>query len=258
MAAEGTIPRAMLIIRALAGSEGDLSIQELAESLGLPTSTVHRILQMLRAEGMAEHDLSSRRYRPGPELLRVAAMLGARHTLDEGSLVHLQEIVAASNENAQFGVLLRADLSMMFTQQVQSSHSLRFNAQLFEPKSLLWGCSGRVIAAYLSEDEIRAIVAEAGHSPVTGAAPPALADFERTLAGIRERGWDTTRGEKLAESVGFAAPVFSAKGIVGSISMTIPAHRFDEGSRDEFVRLVTTAATAFGHELGAPSPAVAG
>lgn len=66
------IARAAQILRALEGQPRGLSLAQLADVVGLPRSTVHRIVSALIAEGFLASASPSGRVRIGPEFARLA------------------------------------------------------------------------------------------------------------------------------------------------------------------------------------------
>lgn len=65
-----TVRRALALLRLVAsGQETGVRLTDLAEMSGLSRPTVHRLLQVLLAEGAVERGAGSRSYRIGPEML---------------------------------------------------------------------------------------------------------------------------------------------------------------------------------------------
>ncbi|RTL63926.1 MAG: IclR family transcriptional regulator [Pseudonocardiaceae bacterium] len=246
----GTVARAIEIIRTVADSPRPLSLTELSTTLGLPTSTVHRLTRLLEPQGMVRYDAETRLYHPGEELLRLGFLLSSRWSVEELARPTLQRVVAACDETCQLSRYLPEQRSMMFVEQVRCSHPLAFTLPLFQPQPLLWGSSGRVIMAHLPPAEVEAVLAAAEASPVAGFAPPSAEKLNEDLDRIRERGWDRTDGEKLAHAVGFAAPVFDAHGIHGSVATPVPTARYSAEDHDRFVELIVNAGRELSRLLG--------
>ena len=107
-------------------------------------------------------------------------------------------------------------------------------------------------------DRSSAVLGEPAPSPNPGAIQRALgllkllaeAAFRALLAGIRERGWILTRGEKLPGAVGTSAPVFGAAGVIGSLTVTIPEVRFQPSMEPRIQRLVVESAARISAVLG--------
>lgn len=249
----GPVARALHLLQALAEADEPQSATELATAVGLPTSTAHRLLQMLRDHAMVELDPVGRRYRPGLEYYRLGALVVAKQPVVETARPFMTALVENANESCLLGLYLPQSHKMMFAEQIESTHALRFAIPMQVPVELIWGCSGRVIVAHLGEQEVAAALEHAGRSPVLGTPPPKRKQLERTLAAIRERGWDFTRGEKISDSVGLAAPVFTARGVIGSLSLTIPAVRFAEEQQETLAALLVRQAAQLSTALGAAS-----
>jgi DNA-binding IclR family transcriptional regulator len=247
----GTVARALRMLQELAEANDGVTVAKLGTQMGLPSSTVHRLLQLLRTEGFAESDSASRAYRAGPELHRIAALLVGRRTLATIARPVMERTAAACEETCLLGMYLPYARKMMFAEQVASTHALRFEIALNVQLPVMWGSSGRVMLAYLPEDEVRAILSEEEPSPVTGERIRDHDAYIDTLRQIRSRGYDLTRGEKLADSIGIAAPVFDdANAAVASLTVTLPTVRYRPVQRRELTTLVVEAAAELSAMLG--------
>ena len=247
----GTIERVVQILRSFAESEGDLTVSGLARELGLPRSTVHRFLQILREQGMVEWEPGRRRYRAGLEFYRLGALIVDKVAVGDIARPVMQEVVAACDESCLLALYLPADGKMMFAEKVDPAQSLRYRLPMNRPAPLEWGASGRSILAFLPPAEIEQILANADSSPATGK-PPSRETLLRELEQIRARGYDLTRGQKIPGAVGLGVPVFEPGGrVTGSLCLTIPEVRFEEDMEEELSKLLVSYARALSSALGA-------
>jgi DNA-binding IclR family transcriptional regulator len=85
----------------------------------------------------------------------------------------------------------------------------------------MWGAAGRVILAHLPVGVVEIVRRTAPPCPVTGKAAPGRASLNRMLDRIRERGYDSSRGEIITRDiVAVAAPLFGAEQrILGNLSV---------------------------------------
>lgn len=75
--ATGGVPRAFLVIRALAELQADGGrVTQIARNVGLTQATTHRLLQSLVAEGMVEQDERSKLYRLSIDFFALASKAG--------------------------------------------------------------------------------------------------------------------------------------------------------------------------------------
>src|SRR5579862_1977113 len=77
----GPIQRALGLLKLLAEADEPLAVREVAAALDLPPSTSHRLLHHFVSAGFVVEDPGSKRYKIGPELHRVAALIQSRSNL---------------------------------------------------------------------------------------------------------------------------------------------------------------------------------
>ncbi len=251
--ATGTVARTVALLRVIAESEEPLSVTTIAGRLGLPTSTTHRLLQLLRKEDLVEGDPQTRLYGTGSEFVRLGFLIRERSSLVNVTQRHLQAIADATGETAQMVIPLWSTPAMTVVSEVQSSHALRFAARLYEVGSLVWGCSGRCLLAYASDDIVKKALSIALPAPGDDRPPPSLADLQAELSAIRARGWAESLGEKLPHAHGFAVPVFSGASVVCGIGIVAPVTRYDRSKHDFYVDLLLEQAAKVTATLGSGS-----
>jgi DNA-binding IclR family transcriptional regulator len=223
----GTVARAVAVLRAVAESGDGTQIKRISAELGLPASTVHRLLDLLMREGMVERDEEAPTYRTGREFLRLSSVVASRHPLQAIAAPLLEQAVAALNETAYLCLYLPREHRLTFAAHVESTHPLGYRVRSHEPQTLLTGASGRSILAFLPPDEVGAVFAREGLAGPVDAAPD--------LAAIRARGYALSLGQRIAGAVGIFAPVFGPGGrVTGSLGFTIPEQRFDPAREAEF------------------------
>ena len=246
----GPIQRAVDLLKLLAESEDPVAVRDVANALRLPPSTSHRLLRQFVNAGFAVADPASKRYRVGPELHRLAALIHAKSHLAKTVQPFLDELTRACDEASIFAVFDPATATVSFIAKADSSQALSYRINLNTPVSAYWGSSSQVIVAYLPEPELQRVLAAAHPSPVGNQAPLPEARYRAELAAIRNRGFTMTKGQKLPGAVGTAAPVFGAAGVVGSVTVTIPEVRFQASMEPKIQRLVMRSADQISDVLG--------
>jgi DNA-binding IclR family transcriptional regulator len=181
----------------------------------------------------------------------MSALISQRMQLSEVAQPYLRAVTQASGETCLLGVYLPQQRQMMFAATEAGGHPLQYVVRLHEQLSVYWGASGQTIMAWLPEAEVRQICAEAGASPTSGTAPFSFDEMAERLAWIRERGYGFTKGEKLLDAVGIAAPVFGAGGrVIGDLCITLPRTRFADHLEEELSRVLIGQAAQLSHALG--------
>ncbi|KPF89819.1 hypothetical protein IP81_16270 [Novosphingobium sp. AAP83] len=247
----GTVHRAVRLIAALAATRGEVGVGDLAGRVGLPLPTIHRLLHLLRKEGVVSWSEETHRYAIGPELYRIAAQV--RDSVDIGDLAQreLEILCDQVHQTALFGLYQPGTLSMSFAAKAEADHPLQYRIQMHVPLSLVWGASGKAILAYLSEDQMdRALASETANS-ASGAKLPERERLLQDLARVRKTGFAVSEGEKLYGARGIAAPVFNSSGIAGSICLTSPQDRIAIDRIAELAKMVVQAAARLSRSFGA-------
>src|ERR1700726_2438570 len=82
--ASGSVARTFAVLRHLASADGNgLRLKDIADAVGLPPPTTHRLLTSLMAEGMVERRPGTKLYRLGLDLFALAARAGNPMNLRE-------------------------------------------------------------------------------------------------------------------------------------------------------------------------------
>ncbi|PLZ02162.1 IclR family transcriptional regulator [Burkholderia sp. WAC0059] len=221
-AESGALARGLTILSRLHEAGRPLNLQEIAESVGLPTSTCHRLLQSLDLAGYVYREGSL--YRPTP---RAVCPLPLEHPLnrlrrDTAPLMReLQERHGPS-------VLLIAFLgdSRVIVDCVAGNYSVTpyFDTNVTAP--LHASVSGKILLSDRTPEQRDALLGLPPYPARTASTVQDRAALYAELEAVRERGWATNRNENVtgicAIGTRLAAPSSRA---VGAIVLTGP-HRF--------------------------------
>ena len=159
--------------------------------------------------------LDDGRYALGGEVARLHGLYAASFSLDRVVMPVLRQLVAATGESAAYHVRQgqAPNQTRLCLYRVDSPHPVRDHIRAGDVLPLHQGTGGRVLSAFGAGDDSR---------------KPTPAE-KRVQARIRADGFMTAVGDRLAEVAGISAPVFHADGtIAASLTLTMPAHRFDE------------------------------
>jgi DNA-binding IclR family transcriptional regulator len=250
--ATGTVKRVVEVLRFFA-ERGEATLKEVSVALSLAPSTCHRLLDLLGRDGLIEQDTGHRRYRVGVEMFRISALVQSRNDIRSIAAPFLRELVAACDETCVLSIYLPAEGKIFFAERADSSRALRYQVALNVPVSVLWGASGRSILAFLDAEMVDRIYKSEGRAPGSGEVLPSRGALEKDLAVIRKRGYDVTRGQKIAGAVGVSAPVFGVDGkIVGSLCVTVPESRIKARDYPHLGTMVSSAARRLSQAIGSP------
>lgn len=233
----------------------ELGVTDIAAALGLPKTSVHRLLRTLAAKGLIEADPETRRYRLG----WVAAALGTRYLdgLDVRRLAapSLHQLSAATAETATLSI--RRGARRLYVEQALPDREVRMSVVIGKPYPLHAGASSKAFLAFLPETERDHYLA-GDLETVTDRTLTSSAVLREELIRIRATGYARSIGERQPGAASVAAPLFDHLGLpVAVISVCGPMERFSpelEVVADALCAETSRLSRRLGHE-GGPAPA---
>lgn len=253
----GTVSRTVRLIAALADRSSAAGINDLVAAVGLPASTVHRLLKLLMDEGVVERGPAAHEYRVGPELYRIASATLSNVGFTQVVQPVINELADHFDETVLYGQYLPSGKALAFLARADGRSLLQYRIDLNRPGSLVWGSSGKAVLAFLEPREIEAVyeyektLPGGGRSVMGDREIPPFDELLSTLGRIREAGFASSEAEKLPEARGIAVPVFGPRAVVGSITLTYPRERAPHSDPAVIAARLRTAAGEIGRLLGA-------
>ncbi len=234
------LSKGLAILAALRTAETGLTRAQLARRTGLPMTTVHRLATELRANGALELD-GSGAYRVGGWLWELGALASDRSTLREISLPYLQDLYEATHENVQLAVLDRYDA--LIVERIRGPRSVTILSRPGRRLPLHATGVGKVLLAYAPPTFIDEVIAR-GLPRITEHTIADPDKLRRCLAGVRERGYATTRDEMTLGAVSVAAAIFAPDDrIAGAVSLVVATRGADPHALIPAVRTVARGLT---------------
>lgn len=231
----------------LLADRGEMTVADIAESLGEPRSSVYRLLASLESIDMIEPGVDRSTHRLGLHLLRLGSAVTARFDERQAALPAMESIHAATGETV-FLCVRRGDeavcIERLDGKRVQSLE-LRLGGSL----PMHRGAAPRTLLAF-SPDEVIDAYAASGNLERNGGPKMTRRALLADVEEIRERGYAISDEDVTPGIAAVGAPLFDYRSEVRaalSISGTKPAIL---GDRDATVALVLEAASRASRVLG--------
>ncbi len=227
------IGKALAVLRCFVDGQEEWGVRELAAALRQPTSSVHRILKILRREGYLDFDATAQRYRLGLELMRIAAVVTRRPRLDAVAAPVMAALCARLGESIWLAVHEPERGRAIYLHEHAPERLLRVPAPIGRAIPLAEDIAGLVILAAQEEASL----------------PPALA---RRVAAIRGDTYalEVTPGRdrllRIAAVIRGTGPQPS-----GALVLAMPENRFDAGQELALAADVVAAANEIAERQGA-------
>jgi DNA-binding IclR family transcriptional regulator len=245
------IDRMMDVLSLLEKRNNGASIRDLVDLLGLPRTTVYRILNTLQFHDVVRRTAEGT-YRLGPRLLALAARTLADaqdYDLAALSRPHLEQLSEKTGEGCKVSVL--DGNAILVVAAVQGTREYALTVVPGQRQPLHAGAASKMLIAHLPRKELDELLGDAELFRYTN---KTLADRKRLfaeLARIRRDGWSQDRGEYSPAICAYAAPIRDRSGKVIA-ALSVP---FLQGSSPTHMEIIRVAVIAVAGAIAADLPA---
>ena len=241
-----SIERAFAVLGALA--DGPAGVTDVAARVGLPKSTVARILAALETEGACEQVAGDSRYRLGRRLATLASGLHDRRGLVAIAHPALSDLAAETGEAA--GLSVPDGRTVHYVDQVDSPNPVQVRDWTGTRVPMHAVSSGQVFLSHFGASALARFLAE----PLEPFTPRTLVSAEallERLRDVRREGAAWVRDEFAVGISSVAAAVAGADGeVVGAVHVHGPSYRFPAaGSEPAITSAIRAAAARIGTRL---------
>lgn len=215
--------RSLELLEVLKEKNRSFSIAELAETMNLPPSTVHRILQTFCEKKYVIRDERSHTYRLGPALIPLGKAASKGIRLQDAAKPILSALSEQTGEDVY--LIIQVGNKGLVIEKVDGPSHLKVVEEFGYEMHLHCGAIRKVLLAYQSpnfiDEYFKNIIMQDRAFPYVRPA-----DLSAELEKIKTEGVATSRGDYVADAIGIGAPVFNADGIVcASIGIITPELR---------------------------------
>ncbi|MGN6771505.1 MAG: IclR family transcriptional regulator [Rhizobiaceae bacterium] len=244
-----SLAKGISVLEAFSSHPGPMSLQEIAELVGLDKSTVQRMVYTLLRLGYLRKGVDGRGFCLGPKVLDRSFDFLRSWPLIERATPIINELQQASHERVDLSLF--DDLTICYAIRRQSKRQTFFATLIGRRIPTYCSSGGRAIMARLSDGEVDSIL---GRSNLVALTPKTITDpiqIRREVARARKDGYALVHNESVIGEVAVACPVLdhrarpvAAVHVAGSLSEWSP-----ETFAKRFAPLVAEAASALSGAL---------
>ena len=243
-----SVARTLELLEVMKQPQKSFSLAQLSDSLGLPPSTTHRILQTLCEKNYVVRDERAHLYSLGPALISLGA--AATRNLDLKSIATpvLQHLASQSREDS-FLIILSGYRGIVLSHE-EGPRNLKIVEKLGHEVELHCGAIRKALLAYQGGTFLQNYLRYCQQNPCCHPLnDPAALMAE--LKEIRRSGVALTHGDYIQDAVGIGAPVYDAQGrVISSLGIVLPASRADEETLTSLQEMVKASAARLSTCLG--------
>ena len=244
-----SVARALAILDTLAEARRELALHEIADRLGLPKSTAHGLISTLKDFGYIEQSAFTAKYKLGLRLFEVGSIVALGWDVRTVAAPYIQRLLEEMRETVHLVVLDKYEV--LYIDKRETSESLRIASQVGMRLPAHCTGVGKVLMAYLTEEERREIIKAKGLPRYTRNTLTDPLALEGELCRIREQGYSIDNEEIMDSLKCVAAPIWDQSGnVISAISLSGPISRMQGDRFQKAIRLVTKTAEDISSNLG--------
>ncbi len=220
--------RVLAILDLYVSGKAEWTVEEMAEAIGVSTSTAYRYTKELCAAGFLD-PISRSKYALGPAFIQYDYLLRADDPLIRHATPIMQDMIARTDPRIDIV------LSRLFNNCVLCIH--QENGPMPHPPTsyargvampLFVGATSKVILAHMPDRALRRLYLEMEDLIKKTLPAQTWSGLKEELKHIRKQGFCLTTSEVTKSRVGIAAPVFREGAIVASLSIVMEITVFEE------------------------------
>tara|TARA_R110002020_G_scaffold34327_2_gene104483 strand:+ start:1657 stop:2490 length:834 start_codon:yes stop_codon:yes gene_type:complete len=182
-----SVERAMVLLEALAEDGAGMRLTDLVQKTGLSPSTTHRLLTTLQTRHFVHFDASNALWFVGRQAFSVGLSYGQRQAVLAPALPLLRLLRDLTRETANIGVV--DDGAIVLMGQIESREIVRAIGRTGGRAPLFGSAMGKAILSTYRDEDVHALVRQAGLPRTSGAEPGGIETLLDELSMVRERGY---------------------------------------------------------------------
>jgi DNA-binding IclR family transcriptional regulator len=215
-----TLARGLRILEFLVAQAEPQRASQIARSLEMERSAVYRLLRQLESHSLISREPENSRFTIGSGLVAMSARVMRRVDLRRCARPLMERLSQATRET--ICLYVRHGCNRICVETVPGKYTVSRVVEIGATVPIHSGPSGKAILAFIEPAEMATIVADAYSNQEDRSAILGVLDE------IRQRGFIASVGDRSPGVGGLSAPVFNADGIIGALTISGPASRWDE------------------------------
>lgn len=251
-AAVGVLTKVLHIFDTLQRNPSGMNLKQISDQTRLNKSTAYRFLSHLEKEGYLVRD-DRGIYMLGMRLFELASASNHQSTLRRVAQPALRELLKATGETVNLG--LQHGITVVYVDVLESPHEFRLVSRVGLHRPLYATALGKALAAFLPPEKKQELFDAIQFQVLTPNTITNLAQFQKELDLIRERGYAVDNEESYLGARCIGAPILnSMQESVAAISVAGPTSRVSEDKIPTFASALREAAQAISARIGFTQP----
>ncbi|MGC6496755.1 MAG: IclR family transcriptional regulator [Candidatus Puniceispirillaceae bacterium] len=221
-----TIDKALSLLACFTSDQSSHKLTDLARASGMNKAGVFRYLSGMVRAGVLEQDAETRRYRLGPEVIRLAQVRDSSIPVRSWMRRLLSDITDQTGETCHAALTSQGRLFTYMVNDSPKSLQVRISPGMHLPYHAT--ASGQAFLAFADADFVMAQLSEPLSAFTSGTVTDPAVLHDR-LRHFRQQGYSLSEGGVDSDVISVATPFFDASAMpAGTIAIQAPAARMTD------------------------------
>jgi IclR family transcriptional regulator, KDG regulon repressor len=240
------VERALDILLCFTREEPVRSLTQIAESIHMSKTTVHRLLATLENKRFITRDKVTGLYRLGFRFIEMASLVLQDVELHRWAHPYLQRLSNEYGETVDLAILDGSHV--IYLEVIESPQRVKLAAAVGQRLPASYTASGKALLAYLPDDVVKKIISDNLSENLT---PISLPEMFEELRIAAERGYAISEQEYEDAINAVAVPIFDAeKNPIASIAIVGPSFRLTKDRLPALGESLRTMTQVISREVG--------
>lgn len=249
-----SLVRALSLLNRIAEAPDDgATLTDLAQAVGLPSSTAHRLLITLEQERYVRFNSDGRLWSIGVQAFVSGCAFTKNRSLARIARPHMRRLMEETGETVNLAV--EDEGEAVYLAQVECSQMMRAFARPGSRVPVHCSAVGKAIFSAASDKALAQILHRRGMPRLTVKTIASPGELRRALREARAQGYALDDEEHAVGMRCIAAPIHDETGdVVAAVSVSGPVVRIGEERVPALGRTVIASARAISADMGAAAP----
>ncbi len=245
----GAISKACLLIETLS-TQKSWELADLAKAMGMPKTTVHRILLTLVDNGYVVQEKQQGEYCLSFKLFSIGSRMMGHSSLVDIARPYCRKLLEAVDETVNLCVV--SGTEMLVVDKQVTSQMLRQDSIIGSSFPLFQSASGKIYLAFAEKEETRKILALIEKQHPSMYSEQLMQDMQAELEQVKKTGLAYDYEEVFKGVRCTAAPIYNFQNkLVATISISAPTVRLNKTANANIDEHIILAASKISQRLGA-------
>ncbi len=221
--------RLFAIIEEIAKAGVPVTPVALSQAIGIPVSTLHRLLATAEEEGLLQRDVDGRSYGPGRRMRNISANILSSQRLRTERMLVMKALAETVGETCNLAAPGR--YGMVYLDRVETHWPLRIQLAVGTQVPFHCTASGKMYLSSLRSDKLNRILKWLELERHTDSTITDQEELKDELKTTRQRNYATDSQEFMVGMCALAVPIRDSEGrLLSTLSIHAPEQRYDIAS----------------------------